>query len=60
MERVSAMSELRNRIRISASVNAKLYEQIKQLSVETQIPISRLFDNAIIALLNSYGKPANQ
>ena len=38
---------LKNRTPISNAVDTKLYEQLKQLSDDTMIPISRLLDRAI-------------
>jgi len=45
-----------NRIRIGSAVDKKLYEQLQQLSVTTQIPISKLLDNAIKLLIETYEK----
>ena len=36
--------------------NKKLYEELKKLSKDTSIPISRLLDKAIKMLLDSYTK----
>lgn len=45
---------LKNRTPISNAVDAKLYEQLKQLSDDTMIPISRLLDRAIELVLDEY------
>lgn len=45
-----------NRIRIGSAVDKKLYEQLQQLSATSQIPISKLLDNAIKLLLESTKK----
>lgn len=49
---------LKNRTPISNAVNTKLYEQLKQLSKETMIPMSRLLDRGIELVLEEYKKPA--
>lgn len=41
-----------NRIRISNSIDKKLFEELKKLSEETKVPMSRLLDEAIEDLLN--------
>lgn len=45
---------LKNRTRISNAIDTKLYTKLQQLSKETQIPLSKLLDNAIKLLLNEY------
>ena len=45
---------LKNRTPISNAVDTKLYEQLKKLSDDTMIPISRLLDRAIELVLNEY------
>lgn len=40
-----------NRIRISNSIDKKLFEELKKLSEETKVPMSRLLDEAIEDLL---------
>lgn len=49
---------LKNRTPISNAVDTKLYEQLKQLSKDTMIPISKLLDKAIELVLKEYEKPA--
>ena len=44
---------LKNRTRISNSIENKLLEELKQLSAKTQIPMSKLLHNAIKLLLDS-------
>lgn len=45
---------LKNRTPISNAVDTKLYEQLKKLSDDTMIPISRLLDRAIELVLDEY------
>ena len=45
---------LKNRTPISNAVYTKLYEQLKKLSDDTMIPISRLLDRAIELVLDEY------
>ena len=45
---------LKNRTPISNAVYTKLYEQLKQLSDDTMIPISKLLDKAIELVLEEY------
>jgi hypothetical protein len=49
---------LKNRTPISNAVDTKLYEQLKQLSKDTMIPISKLLDRSIELVLKEYKKPA--
>jgi len=39
------------------AVNKELFEQLKQLSKETMIPMSRLLDKGIELVLQEYKKP---
>lgn len=48
---------LKNRTPISNAVDTKLYEQLKQLSKDTMIPMSRLLDRGIELVLQEYKKP---
>lgn len=48
---------LKNRTPISNAVDTKLYEQLKQLSNDTMIPISKLLDKGIELVLEEYKKP---
>lgn len=45
---------LKNRTPISNAVDTKLYEELKKLSDDTMIPISRLLDRAIELVLDEY------
>lgn len=45
---------LKRRTPISNAVETGLYEQLKQLSKETMIPMSKLLDKAIGLLLEEY------
>lgn len=48
---------LKTRTPISNAIETKLYEQLKQLSQDTMIPISRLLDRGIELVLKEYEKP---
>jgi hypothetical protein len=45
---------LTNRVRISNAVDKELYAQLKQISDETMIPISKLLDQAIKLLIEEH------
>ncbi|HHT03395.1 MAG TPA: ribbon-helix-helix domain-containing protein [Bacteroidales bacterium] len=47
---------LKTRTPISNAVNTELYEQLKALSGETMIPISKLLDKGIDLVLEEYKK----
>ena len=47
---------LKNRIRIGSAIDIDLFNKLKQLSETTQIPISKLLDNAIKLLLETHNK----
>ena len=49
---------LKNRTPISNAVDTTLFEQLKQLSQETMIPMSKLLDRGIELALEEYNKPA--
>lgn len=44
---------LKNRTAISTAIDANLYEQLKEYSAKTDIPISKLFDRAIRLFLST-------
>lgn len=44
---------LKNRTAISTSIDKELYAKLKEHSEETGIPLSKLFDKAIIAYFES-------
>jgi len=48
---------LKNRKTLSNAVRTELYEQLKQMSNETKIPMSKLLDEAIELLIQKR-KPA--
>ena len=48
-----ANKDLKNRTPIGSAVDKKLYEQLKEYSKESGIPISKLLDRAIENLLKS-------
>ena len=45
---------LTNRVRISNAIDKELYAQLKQISDETMIPISKLLDRAIKLLIEEH------
>lgn len=45
-----------NRKRFSSSLDSELNSELHELSKETRIPISKLFDEAISLLLNKHSK----
>ena len=47
---------LKNRTPISNAVDTVLFEQLKQLSKETMIPMSKLLDRGIELVLKEYDK----
>ena len=52
---ISKDKDLKTRVRYSNSFDIKTLEKFKELSKETGIPISKLFDRAMIFLLKEYG-----
>lgn len=48
-----ANKELKNRTPIGSAIDKKLYEELKNYSKETSIPISKLLDKAIKMFLES-------
>ena len=51
-----ARSDLKTRTPIGSAVDKELYNKLKEYSNNTQIPISKLLDKAIIMLLESFTK----
>jgi len=49
-------SDLKNRERFTTTVDIALLKELRELSKETMIPISKLIDKALINLLKEYGK----
>ena len=47
---------LKNRTRIGSAIDKKLYEQLKKLTEDTRIPISKLLDEAIADLIEKHMK----
>lgn len=41
-----------NRVRITTSIDKKLYDKLKKLSDKTKVPMSKLYDEAIEDLLD--------
>ena len=48
---------LKTRTPISNAVKTELYEQLKELSKETMIPMSRLLDRGIELVIKEHSKP---
>ncbi len=51
---------LKNRTKISTTLQNDLHEKIGQLSEETRIPQSRLFDEAVELLLEKHKKTSDK
>ena len=51
-----ARSDLKTRTPIGSAVDKELYNQLKEYSSNTQIPMSKLLDKAIRLLLESVNK----
>lgn len=51
-----ANRNLKNRTAISTAVDKELYERLKKYSEESSIPLSKLFDKAILLFLESVNK----
>lgn len=49
---------LKTRTPISNAVDTMLFEQLKKLSQDTMIPMSKLLDKGIELVLKEYEKPA--
>lgn len=49
-----ARKDLKNRTPIGSAVSIELYNKLKQLSIHTKIPMSKLLDEAIENLLTKY------
>ncbi len=49
-------NDLKNRERFTTTVDIALLKELRELSKETMIPISRLINKALINLLREYGK----
>lgn len=50
---------LKNRTAISNAILTDLYLQLKELSNETKVPVSKLLDEAVEDLLKKRGKSRN-
>lgn len=46
-----AKKVLKNRTQFTSTLDNELYEELKKLTEETKIPMSRLLDEALVALL---------
>ncbi|EEP53912.1 ribbon-helix-helix domain-containing protein [Clostridium butyricum] len=49
-------SDLKSRTRYSSTFNTELLKELKNLSQETMIPISKLLDKSLELLLKEYDK----
>ena len=49
---------LKNRVRISNAVDKLLWEQLRKLSDETMVPMSKLLDKGIELVIQEYKKSA--
>jgi hypothetical protein len=49
------MSDLKNRVRYTNSVDIEILETFKEISTNTKIPQSKLLDEAILDLITKYG-----
>jgi predicted DNA-binding protein len=47
---------LKNRTQFTSTLKNELYEELKKLSDNTSIPISRLLDMGVENILKEYGK----
>jgi len=54
------MSDLKNRVRYTNSIDIILLDKLKQLSEDTKIPQSKLIDEAIILLLMEYNSESSK
>jgi len=54
------MSDLKNRVRYTNSIDIILLNKLKQLSNNTKIPQSKLIDEAITLLLISYNTKSTE
>jgi post-segregation antitoxin (ccd killing protein) len=52
-----AKKVLKNRTQITSTLKIELNNQLKELSDETDIPISKLLDQAVTLLLEKQGMP---
>ncbi len=52
----SRQRDLKNRIRVSTSVDKNLYNVFEDIAKETQIPKSKLYDMALELLAKKYNK----
>ena len=51
---------LRNRTPISNAVETELFEELKELSKKTMVPMSKLLDRGIELVLQEYEKAASE
>ncbi len=50
---------LKNRVSISNSIDKELYSELKKLSKETMIPMSKLLDKGIALVINEFKEGRN-
>ena len=51
-----ANSALKNRTPVGTAIDKELFEKLKNYSVQSGIPMSRLLDRAVVLLLNELEK----
>lgn len=51
---------LKNRVKPGMAVDKILYEKVKEISEETRIPISKLFDEALEDLITKHNNLAGK
>ena len=55
-----ANKELKNRVVLGSAIDRKLADQLRELSKETGINISKLLDKGITLVLNEYKKEVSE
>ena len=51
---------LSKRIKIGTAIDKKIYDEFKELSEETRIPMSKLMDEAILDLIKKHSNPTKK
>lgn len=49
--------ELKNRTRISSTLDNDIYKMLKEYSAKSNIPITKILDKAVATYIRSQGKP---
>lgn len=55
-----ANKELKNRVVLGSAVDRNLADELRMLSKETGVNISKLLDKGIVLVLKEYGKELNK